>query len=98
MNSIYGEIPISQLQAQKSHFYKEIISLLGQREDNYEYLDNHIQTIINQISGSNKLFNFQPEILTIISYLETARTDASQFRKAILDAANLVNALKEGDE
>lgn len=44
------------------------------------------------------MFNYQPEILTIISCLETARRDPSQFRKAILDAANLVNALKDGDD
>ena len=47
--------------------------------------------------GSNKLFNFQPEVLTIISNLETARKEPAQFRKCILDAANLVDALKGGD-
>ena len=47
--------------------------------------------------GSNKLFNFQPEILTIVSNLEIARIDPTQFRKSILDAANLVDKLKGGD-
>lgn len=93
----YSDIPHSQIEAQKRYFYGAIISCLYQKEDNDPSLDAHIQTIINQIRGSNKLFNYQPEVLTIVSYLETARIDESQFRKSILDAANLVNALKDGD-
>nr|DAI35708.1 MAG TPA: hypothetical protein [Caudoviricetes sp.] len=98
MNSIYGIVPSEQIQAQKHYFYKSIIACLYQKEENDPFLDAHIQTLINQIGGSNKLFNHQPEVLTIISCLETARAEPSQFRKAILDAANLVNVLKESDE
>ena len=98
MKSIYGEIPSNQIQAQKRYFYGEIMSCLYQKENNDPFLDLHIQTIINQIGGLNKLFNYQPEVLSIISCLETARSEPSQFRKAILDAANLVNSLEGGDE
>lgn len=97
MNTIYGDIPQIQLIEQKRYLYGAIISCLYQKENEYPFLDAHMQSLINQISGLNKMFNYQPEILTIISYLETARKEPSQFRKAILDAANLVNALKDGD-
>ena len=60
-------------------------------------MDARIQTLINQIMGSNELFHFQPEVLTIVSNLETARREPSQFRKCVLDAANLVDTLKGGD-
>ena len=97
MNNIDGDIPKDQISAQKRYFYGQIISCLYQKEEEYPYLDEHIQTLINQISGSNRLFNYQPEVLTIISCLETARSEPSQFRKSILDAANLVNTLKDGE-
>ena len=54
-------------------------------------------SLINQIMGSNEIFHFQPEILTIVSNLETARKEPVQFRKCVLDAANLVDRLKGGD-
>lgn len=98
MNSMYGDIPSNQIQAQKRYFYGAIIACLYQKENDDPFLDAHIQTLINQISGLNKLFNYQPEVLSIISCLETARTEPLQFRKAILDAANLVNSLRDGDE
>lgn len=98
MNTIYGDIPKAQIIEQKHYLYGAIISCLYQKEDGHPFLDAHIQSLINQISGLNKLFNYQPEVLTIIGCLETAREEPSQFRKAVLDAANLVNALKDGDD
>ncbi|HAU86152.1 MAG TPA: hypothetical protein DCW90_11855 [Lachnospiraceae bacterium] len=98
METIYGNIPNEQIERQKKYFYGAIINLLYQREVAYPFLDNRIQTLINQISGMNKLFDYQPEILTIVSCLENARTNDDQFRKSVLDAANLVNELKYGGE
>lgn len=85
-----------QLAAQKRYFYGAIINCLYQKEKNDPSLDAHIQSLINQIGGSSKIFNYQPEILTIVACLETARNHPEQFRKSILDAANFVNALKDG--
>lgn len=90
------DIPLSQIEAQKRYLYGTIIQCLYLFEANDPCLDAHIQTVINHISGMNKLFNYQPEVLTIISCLETARKCDAQFRKSILDAANLVNVLKGG--
>ena len=96
MRNIYENVPSNQIEKQKRYFYGAIINCLYLREDNSPFLDATIQTLINQILGSNVLFGFQPEVLTIVSNLETARQNPIQFRKCILDAANLVDALKGG--
>ena len=97
MINMYKNVPSNQIEKQKRYFYGAIINTLYLREDNSPFLDTTIQTLINQIMGSNALFNFQPEILSIVSFLETARKEPSQFRKCVLDAANLVDKLKGGD-
>ena len=96
MRDIYENVPSNQIEKQKRYFYGAIINCLYLWEDNSPFVDATIQTLINQIGGSNRLFGYQPEVLTIISNLEMARKEPSQFRKCILDAANLVDALKGG--
>lgn len=97
MRNCYENIPSNQIEKQKRYFYGAIINLMYLKEDNSPFLDATIQTLINQIGGSNRLFGYQPEVLTIVSNLETARKERSQFRKCILDAANLVDKLNGGD-
>ena len=97
MKNCYDNIPSNQIEKQKRYFYGAIINLMYLREGNSPFLDATIQTLINQIGGSNRLFGYQPEVLTIVSNLETARQNPKQFRKCILDAANLVDVLKGGD-
>lgn len=97
MRNCYENIPSNQIEKQKRYFYGAIINCLYLHEDNSPFLDATIQTLINQILGSNVLFGFQPEVLTIASNLETARQNPTQFRKCILDAANLVDKLNGGD-
>lgn len=97
MEKNYNNIPLNQIEKQKRHWYGAILNCLYLREDNSPYVDATIQTLINEIIGSNRLFNYQPQILTIVSNLETARKEPMQFRKCILDAANLVDTLKGGD-
>ena len=97
MRNCYENIPSNQIEKQKRYFYGAIINCLYLWEDNSPFLDATIQTLINQMCGSNRLFGYQPEVLTIISNLEMARSEPSQFRKCILDAANLVDKLNGGD-
>ncbi len=97
MRNYYENIPSNQIEKQKRHFYGAIINVLHLRDNNSPFVDATIQTLINEIMGSNKMFGYQPEVLTIISNLETARKEPSQFRKCILDAANLVDKLNGGD-
>jgi hypothetical protein len=97
MRNYYENIPSNQIEKQKRYFYGSLVDLLYKKEEGYPLLDARIQSLINQIMGSNALFNFQAEVLTIVSNLETARREPTQFRKCILDAANLVDKLKGGD-
>lgn len=97
MRNCYENIPSNQIEKQKRYFYGAIINCLYLNDDNSPFLDATIQTLINQIGGSNRLFGYQPEVLTIVSNLETARREPSQFRKCILDAANLIDKLNGGD-
>ena len=97
MQITYTDIPSNQIEKQKKYFYGSIVDLLYKREEGYQLLDARIQTLINQIMGSNKLFGEQAEVLSIVAFLETARKEPSQFRKCVLDAANLVDTLRGGD-
>ena len=97
MEKNYNNTPLNQIEKQKRYFYGAIINCLYLHENNSPFVDATIQTLINQIGGSNRLFGYQPEVLTIVSNLETARREPTQFRKCILDAANLVDTLKGGD-
>ena len=97
MENSYENIPSNQIEKQKRYFYGSLVDLLYKREEGYPFLSSRIQSLINQILGSNELFGFQPEILTIVSNLETARSNPDQFLKCILDAMGLIDQLKGGD-
>ena len=97
MKTVYGDIPQSEIEKQKKYFYGAILNLLWLKEGDYEFLDQRIQTLINQLRGSMKLFDSTPKILSMIAWLEDARVDPDQFRKNVLDAANMVDRLKGGN-
>lgn len=96
MEKNYTNIPLNQIEKQKRHFYGAIINILHIHDADSPFVDATIQTVINEILGSNKLFGYQAEVLTIVSNLEMARECPEQFRKCILDAANMVDKLKGG--
>ena len=97
MRSIYENAPSNQIEKQKKYFYGAILDVLYKFEDGYPFLDNRLQNLINQVKGSNELFNYQPQILTIAALLKTAREDHAQLRSCVLSAINLVDSLKGGD-
>lgn len=97
MEKNYADIPLNQIEEQKRHFYGAIINILYLHDTDSPFVDSTIQTVINEVLGSNKLFGYQAEVLTIVSNLEMAREYPKQFRKCILDAANMVDKLKGGD-
>lgn len=97
MRNSYENIPSNQIEKQKRYFYGAILDCLFKFEEGYPLLDNRLQNLINQVKGSNNLFGRQPEVLTIVSYLETARIDPTQFRKCILKSIKLVDKLNGGD-
>lgn len=99
MNYKYGEVPSSQIAAEKKYFLSAIFKLLPYREEQYEFLDNYFESVLQRLIGFNVISGFQPEVLTIISLLECARQedDSDKYRKAILDACGLIQHIKESD-
>ena len=97
MKNCYENIPSNQIEKQKKYFYGAILDVLYKFEEDYPFLDNRLQNLINQIKGSNEIFGEQPQVLTIISLLRTAKDDHSQIRNCVLNAISLVDELKGGD-
>ena len=97
MRNYYENIPSNQIEKQKRYFYGAILDCLFKYEENYPFLDNRIQNLINQVQGSNDLFGNAPQVLTICALLQTARDDHSQLRSCILNAINLIDSLEGGD-
>ena len=94
MENVYENVPSNQIEKQKRYFYGAILDCLFKLEEGYPFLDNRLQNLINQVKGSNKLFGYQPEVLSIVALLETARDDHSQLRNCVLNAINLVDTIK----
>ena len=94
MKNSYENIPSNQIEKQKRYFYGAILDCLFKYEENYPFLDNRLQNLINQVQGSNDLFGNAPQVLTICALLQTARDDHSQLRSCVLNAINLVDTLE----
>lgn len=95
--NIYIEVPPNQIAAEKTHFISAIFKLLPYREDNYEFIDNYFESVLQQLIGFNKISGCQPVTLSIINLLEYARQedDFKKYRKAILDACGMVKLIEE---
>lgn len=97
MRNIYENVPSNQIEKQKRYFYGAILDVLYKFEDDYPFLDNRLQNLINQVRGSNDIFGNQPQVLTICALLQTAKEDHNQLRSCILNAINLIDSLNGGD-
>ena len=97
--NIYSEAPPNQIAAEKEYFVSAIFKLLPYKPDNYEYLDNYFESVLQRLIGFNKISGLQPETITIISLLEYAReeSDFTKYRKAVLDACAMVGRIRESD-
>ena len=95
----YTEVPPSQIAAEKKYFVSAIYKLLPYKEHEYENLDKYFDSVLQRLSGFNKLSGFQPEIITIMSLIAYAREaeDFQDYRKAVLDACGIVKLIKESD-
>lgn len=97
--NIYAEMPPSQIAAEKKYMRSAIYKLLPYKEENYEYLDNYFNSVLQLLKGFNKVSGNQPEMVSIISKIAYARDveDFQDYRKAILDACGMVERIKESD-
>ena len=98
--NIYIEMPPSQIAAEKEYIRSAIFKLLPYKEESYENLDKYFGSVLQLLKGFNKISGNQPEMVSIISKIAYAQTEAKDFndyRKAILDACALVELIKESD-
>ena len=97
--NIYEEIPPSQIAAEKVYIRSAIFKLLPYKEENYEYLNEYFNSVLQLLKGFNKVSGNQPEMVSIISKIAYARDveDFGEYRKAILDCCGLVERIKESD-
>ena len=97
--NFYEEIPPCQIAAEKQYFLSAIYKLLPYKESSYEHLDSYFESVLQLLTGFNRLSGCQPEVLSIMSLLEYARCedDFKKYRKAILDACGAVKRIKESD-
>ena len=73
---IYTETPSSQIAAEKVYLQSAIFKLLPYKEENYEYLDNYFNSVLQLLKGFNKISGCQPVVISIISKVEYARDEA----------------------
>jgi hypothetical protein len=97
--NIYTEVPPYQVAAEKEYLISAIFKLLPYKQNEYEYLDNYFESVLQRLIGFNKISGYQPAVITIISLIEYARqeSDFQEYRKAILDACGMVKLIKESD-
>lgn len=97
--NIYAEVPPCQIAAEKKYFLSAIYKLLPYKENNYEFLDNYFESLLQRLVGFNKISGEQAEVISIISLVEYARheNDFKKYRKSVLDACGLVKLIKESD-
>lgn len=97
--NIYTEVPPCQIAAEKKYFLSAIYKLLPYKENNYEFLDNYFESLLQRLVGFNKISGEQAEVISIISLVEYARheNDFKKYRKSVLDACGLVKLIKESD-
>lgn len=93
----YNEVPSVQIAAEKKYLISSIFKLLPYKQENYKFIDNYFESILQQLIGFNKISGYQPETLTVISLIAYAKDekDYNKYRKAILDACGLVKLIKE---
>ena len=97
MNTIYGDISTDSFCDNLDDLIGQIFKLLPYKESSDDRLDYHITTLLFRISGMSRIFSNIPELITIMSLLEAARTetDFHLFRKAVLDSCSMMKKVQD---
>ena len=102
MKTLYGEITEEQMAAQKRSLHSAIHWLLIYKEEDYPQLNTYFTALLYRINGLNKLLREPPEIVELLSVLQSARDELDKqdfnfhwYRKCVLDAHSLVDKIKE---
>lgn len=112
MKYLYGEFTKQQIAQTKKSLRGSIFFLLLCVDPNtsFEYKDVDVnktfEGLLLKLDGMNDLFMNPPEIVTIMSLLQSAKKEFNKnkedfnfriYRKLILDAGSEVEKIKEGD-
>lgn len=96
MKTIYGDIPKEVVASNIDDLIGQIFKLLPYKESNNENLNYHFSTLLFRLTGLTQVLNSSPELLTVISILEAARTetDFKLYRKAVLDSCSILKKIQ----
>ena len=92
-----GKFSNEQIHQNCENLAKQIFSCLFKREKEETDLDYFISFLSSRVSGLSSILGYPPEIITILSLLESAQSEKSfkLFRKEILDACALMYKISE---
>lgn len=96
----YGILSDSQVHSNENDLINQIFSLLPAKEHNDENLNYMFDVILFRINGLNDLLCNPPELVTVMSNLQAARTETEfkLYRKAILDSCSTIHKLMDGGD
>lgn len=97
MDTIYGEISDKSITENFNDLIGQTFKLLPYKESNNEDLDYYFHTLLFRLTGMAQVLYSCPELITVISILEAARTetDFKLYRKAVLDSCSILKRLQE---
>lgn len=100
METKYGNVPTVQWQSHIYSLSQAVFLPLPFKEDDVPYLEEYISSLILQIFGFNELLGNDKDVLSVIELLEGAKHELQKdefdfkvYRKAILDAYNLMKKI-----
>ena len=93
------DITKKQLISEVTYVQSSVFKLLPYFDENYEYLDNYFESVLQILNGINIILKYPPEIMSVIALVELARVtkNKTKFRKLILDACGILSHIKESD-
>lgn len=96
MLTLYGDISEELISSNLNDLIGQIFKLLPYKESNNENLNYHFSTLLFRLSGLTQVLNSTPELITVISILEAARTetDFKLYRKAVLDSCSILKKIR----
>lgn len=97
MDTAYGEISDCTIVQNFNDLIGQIFKLLPYKESDNEDLDYYFHTLLFRLTGLSQVLYSCPELVTVISILEAARTetDFKLYRKAVLDSCSILKKLQE---
>lgn len=95
MESLYGQIPDELVAMNLDDLIDQIFRLLPLKEEDAD-LNYDFSTVLFRIRGLTHTLNSSPELITVMSMLDAAKTEKNfrLYRKAILDSCSILKNLQ----